>query len=372
MKPSNPAQEANHVSKPSQGESRPGAVSCEPFGDEAACLAWLWKSLYAPDGGSAICKHCRTLRRFHRVGGRRAYACDSCGHHVYPTAGTFMENSRLGVATWFTGALLIRSSDGAVPAEALARRLAVNYKTALRIKKRVLGASDEGGPDAALLDRLWEDAGAARGAREDDAGPSRSSRARDTIRAAACRAFAAHGLPATRVSDIAREAGVSGAVVRYYYKSKDDILLAALQWAMEQTYQHIDELREETPGAAQRLRGILELSLPAEGRLHDEVLLWLEIMVRIRFHPELLTACVAMSDYWLSFVREAIEDGEKAGVFHPVAPPAELAQWFVALADGLSFRSAVGYTGMNVRHVTEVLLDFAARQLGVPAEELAG
>jgi hypothetical protein len=141
---------------------------------------------------------------------------------------------------------------------------------------------------------------------------------------------------------------------------------------MEQTYERIDELREETPRYAERLRGILELSLPAEGRLHDEIVLWLEIMVRIRFHPELLTACVAMSDYWLSFVREAIEDGERAGVFHPVAPPAELAQWFVALADGLSFRSAVGYTGMNVRRVTEILLDFAARQLGVPVEELTG
>jgi AcrR family transcriptional regulator/transposase-like protein len=347
------------------------AAVFEPFGDEAACLAWLWKTLCAPDGVSAICTECRALRRFHRVSGRRAFACDSCGHHVYPTAGTFMENSRLSVATWLTGASLIRSTDGSISAESLARRLSVNYKTALRIKKKVLAAIGGAGPDAALLARLWQDAGDAVAAGSDPA-PSRSTKARDTIRAAACRAFAAHGLPATRISDIAREAGVSSAVVRYYYKSKDDILLAALQWAMEQTYERIDELREETPRYAERLRGILELSLPAEGRLHDEIVLWLEIMVRIRFHPELLTACVAMSDYWLSFVREAIEDGERAGVFHPVAPPAELAQWFVALADGLSFRSAVGYTGMNVRRVTEILLDFAARQLGVPVEELTG
>jgi AcrR family transcriptional regulator/transposase-like protein len=350
------------------------AAAFEPFGDEAACLAWLWRSLYAPDGVSAICKQCRTLRRFHRVGGRRAYACDSCGHHVYPTVGTFMESSRLSVATWFTGAMLIRAGEEPVTAEALARRLSVNYKTALRMKKKILAAGRDGGPDEALLGRLQEDAGAARDGDGDEDGSrrGRSSRARDTIRAAACRAFAAHGLPATRISDIAREAGVSNAVVRYYYRSKDDILLAALQWAMEQTYTRIDELREETADSVRRLRGILELSLPAEGRLHDEILLWLEVWVRIRFHPELLTACVAMSDYWLSFVREAIEDGERAGVFHPVAPAAELAQWFVALADGLSFRSAVGYTGMHVRRVTEVLLEFAARQLGVPVEELTG
>ena len=356
------------------GHTPAGVAEFEPFGDEAACLAWLWKSLYAPDGASAICRQCRTMRRFHRVGGRRAYACDSCGRHVYPTAGTFMQNSRLGITTWFTGAMLLRGNDAPVTAEALARRLSVNYKTALRLKNAILAASTGGGPDAALLERLAVDAGAAEDAvgHRDAHAVSRSSRARDTIRAAACRAFAAHGLPATRISDIAREAGVSGAMVRYYYKSKDDILLAALQWAMEQTYERIEELREETTDYAQRLRGILELALPAEGRLHDEVLLWLEIWVRIRFHPELLTACVAMSDYWLAFIREAIEDVERAGEFHPVAPPAELAQWFVALADGLSFRSAVGYTDMHVRRVSELLLGFAALQLGVPVEQLTG
>jgi AcrR family transcriptional regulator len=341
-----------------------------PFGDDAACLAWMWKTLYAPDGASAICRNCRELRRFHRVSARRAYACDACGHHVYPTAGTFMEHSRLGLTTWFAAALLVKAEGSAVTAEALARRLGVNYKTALRVKKRLLEAKAGGGPDAALLDRFWTKAEAAGDAVAETARATRGAKVRDTIMAAACRAFATRGLPATRISDIAREAALTTAVVRYYFKTKDDILVAALQWAMEQTYARVDELRETAPGPYARLRGVLELSLPAEGRLHDEILLWLETFVRIRSHPKLLTACVAMSDYWLAAVREAIEDGERAGVFHPVIPPAQLAQWLVALADGLSFRSVVGYAGMNVPHVTEVLLDFAARQLDVTLADM--
>ena len=361
------------MTKATDAPAGAGIAVFEPFGDEAACLAWLWKSLYAPDGSSAICKHCRTVRRFHRVGGRRAYACDSCGRHVYPTAGTFLENSRLNLAAWFTAAMLVRPGEAPVTAEALARRLSVNYKTALRVRGALVAASAGGGPDSALLERLRQDAGAALDADGDEASAAdRAERARDTIRAAACRAFAARGLPATRVSDIAREAGVPAAVVHQYYRSKDDILLAALQWATEQTYERVEELHRETADCSTRLRGILELALPVEGHLRDEVLLWLEIWVRIRFHPELLPACAAMSDYWRSVIREAIEDGEQAGVFHPVATPAELAQWIVALADGLSFRSAVGYTDMHVRRAREVLLGFAARQLGVPEEELAG
>ena len=350
-----------------------GIAVFEPFGDEAACLAWLWKSLYAPDGASAICKRCRTVRRFHRVGGRRAYACDSCGAHVYPTAGTFMENSRLNLAAWFTGAMLARPGEAPVTAQALARRLAVNYKTALRVRSALLRATGAAGPDAALLERLRREAGAALEADGDEASAAeRAERARDTIRAAACRAFAARGLPATRVSDIAREAGVPAAVVHQHYRSKDDILLAALQWATEQTYARVEELRRETADCVRRLRGILDLALPVEGHLRDEVLLWLEIWVRIRFHPELLPACVAMSDYWRAVIREAIEDGERAGVFRPVTSPEELAQWIVALSDGLSFRSAVGYTDMHVRRAREVLLGFAARQLDVPVAELTG
>ena len=93
-------------SPPAQQEEQAFA----PIGDEAACLHWLLTTLYAPDGVSAVCRHCRTMRRFHRVTRRRAYACDHCGTQVYPTAGTFMQGSGLGVATWFSAAALVTAS----------------------------------------------------------------------------------------------------------------------------------------------------------------------------------------------------------------------------------------------------------------------
>ena len=62
---------------------------------------------------------------------------------------------------------------------------------------------------------------------------------------------------------------------------------------------------------------------------------------------------------------------QRLGVFRPIAPADEIAQRMVGLSDGLSFRSAVGYTGMQVQRVRELLVSFAAEQLGVPAEALA-
>ena len=47
---------------------------------------------------------------------------------------------------------------------------------------------------------------------------------RGQILAAAVRAFAARGYDATRVGDIAREAGVAYGLVYHYFDSKEDVL----------------------------------------------------------------------------------------------------------------------------------------------------
>jgi AcrR family transcriptional regulator len=344
-----------------------------PIGDDDACLHWLWTVLHAPDGASAVCKHCRTMRRFHRVARRRAYACDSCGTQVYPTAGTFMQGSRLSVATWFSAATLVKNSEGRIAAGTLASDLGVGHATALRVKRKLAGAMSGGGADAALLEKIWlvateTDALSAESAQAREG----SFRARENIRAAACRAFAARGQSATRIADIAREAGVSSAIIHYYYKSKDEVLLAALQWADEQTIRRWEQLREHTTDPIQLLRKTLEMAVPSEGVLHDEYLLWIETWARVRFQPHLLAECVAMSDRWAVFLNEVIEGGCRAGVFHPVVPPPLIVQRLVALSDGLAFRSAVGYSSMRVRRVSELLLAFAAEQVGVPVEELTG
>ena len=349
----------------------PGADVFPPIGDESACLHWLWTTLYAPDGVSTVCRHCRVMRRFHRVTKRRAYACDHCGTQVYPTAGTFMQGSGLGVATWFAAAWQLMEGDANVAPRALADELGVSYKTALRIKRKLEEALAPGSADADLLERLRRDAGGPGAAAAGVPARDRSSRARENIRAAACRAFAARGPSATRIADIAREAGVSSAIIHYYYKSKDEVLLAALQWANEHTSRQLHELRQRTSDPMELLRRTIDLAIPSEGVLRDEYVLWIETWARVRLHPRLLAECAEMSDRWTGFFEELVEEGAAAGVFHPVAPAAEIAQRMVALSDGLSFRSAIGYTGMQVQRVRELLVSFVAQQLGVAPEALA-
>ena len=158
-------------------ETAQGTRVFAPIGDEAACLHWLWTALYAPDGVSTVCRHCRVMRRFHRVTRRRAYACDHCGTQVYPTAGTFMQGSGLGIATWFAAAWQMMEGDGNVAPRALADDLDVSYKTALRIKRKLEEATAPGSADADLLERLRRDAGGPGAAAADVPARDRSSRA---------------------------------------------------------------------------------------------------------------------------------------------------------------------------------------------------
>ena len=288
----------------SQDASGRRAGSFPPIGDESACLHWLWTTLYAPDGVSTVCRHCRVMRRFHRVSRRRAYACDHCGTQVYPTAGTFMQGSGLGVATWFAAAWHLMEGDGNVAPRALADELGVSYKTALRIKRKLEEALAPGSADADLLERLRRDAGGPGAAAAGVPARDRSSRARENIRAAACRAFAARGPSATRIADIAREAGVSSAIIHYYYKSKDEVLLAALQWANEHTSRQLHELRQQTSDPMELLRRTIDLAIPSEGVLRDEYVLWIETWARVRLHPRLLAECAAMSEDWTGFFEQ--------------------------------------------------------------------
>lgn len=342
---------------------------------EDDCLRWLWRELYDADGVSAVCPKCRTVRKFHRVSGRRAFSCGHCASQVYPTVGTIFERSNLPLPTWFQAVRLILTSGGQVSGRRLEAELGVSYASALRIRKKVLTTMLSGGRAATLLNRLAHDTEAF--ATESDSAPTRvgaqpASRTREIIRAAACRTFAERGLFSARVADIAEEAGVSSAIIHYYFKSKEQVLLAALQWAGEQQDKRVTQIAEQTSDHVERLRRYLDVTVPREGILRDEYLLWLEVWVALRRRPELIDECVSMSDQSYAFLNGLIEDGVRAGAFTPAVSCQEITQRIVAIRDGLGYRSVIGYRGMDGASVHRIMCEFVAEALGLPASALLG
>jgi hypothetical protein len=94
-----------------------------------------WKRILEEQYGGRefICPSCNQLSKFHPITKRRAYACDRCGHHVYPCVGTIFEKSRTKLTHWFFAMYLITSTRHGVAAKELQRQIGCTYKTAWRL-----------------------------------------------------------------------------------------------------------------------------------------------------------------------------------------------------------------------------------------------
>jgi transposase-like protein len=107
------------------------------FPDDATCLDWLWRQNHSADGEHAQCPKCDRVRRFHRVASRPSYSCDTCGHHLHPTAGTIFHKSSTGLDLWFRAVFLMSSTRCGISAKQLERDLGVTYKTAWRMFNKI-------------------------------------------------------------------------------------------------------------------------------------------------------------------------------------------------------------------------------------------
>ena len=118
------------------------------YPDDAACLAKLMEINH---GGTEItCPSCGVVKaKFHPMHTRKAYACQECGHHIYPCAGTIFHKSSTTLTKWFFAMYLMTSTRHGVAAKELERQLGVTYKTAWRMAhqlRKLMTAADDRSP----------------------------------------------------------------------------------------------------------------------------------------------------------------------------------------------------------------------------------
>ncbi len=122
----------------------------QDFPDDRTCLDFLWRKRFSPDGEHAECPKCERTRRFHRVASRPSYSCDSCGHHIHPTAGTIYHRSATSLHLWFYVSYLMTSTRCGISAKQVEREIGVGYKTAWRMCNLIRNQLMDQGDDAPL------------------------------------------------------------------------------------------------------------------------------------------------------------------------------------------------------------------------------
>jgi AcrR family transcriptional regulator len=192
----------------------------------------------------------------------------------------------------------------------------------------------------------------------------------ERLLAAAVRAISRRGYAATRVADIAEEAGVAPATVHYHFKLRQEILVNALLWVHERGHSELERATAMIDDPLARVAVMIERTVPYHGALRDEYLLEIDLWSQVRDHPELLEIWERYSNRWTRHVAAMIDEGIAAGVFSCNVDAAEIAERLVAMTDGLSAQAAIGAARMPAERVRGIVLRFAAEQLGVKIEDL--
>lgn len=113
------------------------------FPDDDACLEYIKEQRWP--NGITTCQKCKGERKHHRVSGRTAYACDRCGNHIYPLAGTIFEKTTTSLKLWFHAMYQMGSTRCGISAKQIQRETGVTYKTAWRMFRQIRQLMSEEG-----------------------------------------------------------------------------------------------------------------------------------------------------------------------------------------------------------------------------------
>ena len=118
------------------GLSLPGFLS--QYGTEAKCRRALFRSRWPHGFRCPMCAR-RSHSKFQRDG-QIYYQCTVCRHQTTLLSGTLFEATKLPLRTWFLGIHLLTSTKTNMAALELKRHLGVCYRTAWRMKHKVMQA----------------------------------------------------------------------------------------------------------------------------------------------------------------------------------------------------------------------------------------
>ncbi len=163
---------------------------------------------------------------------------------------------------------------------------------------------------------------------------------RDRILKAAIKVFAKNGFYATRVSDIARAAGVADGTIYLYFKNKEDVLITIFAEGIGQLLTILQDVAESDERFETRIRQIVELQL---GLLEEQRDLAEVITVNLRQSSRLLKqyATPLFMEY-IDVIAGVVRDGQQEGAFRKDLNPRVVARSLFGALDAILLTWALG------------------------------
>lgn len=188
---------------------------------------------------------------------------------------------------------------------------------------------------------------------------ARSGDKRDRILRAATKVFAKNGFHATRVSEVAKAAGVADGTIYLYFKSKEELLVSLFEDRVEKLLAFMRVELPKLEGAPARLRAVIDMQL---GLLEGERDLAEVITVILRQSTRLMKEFAAPRFLaYLDAIATIIAEGQAAGDFREDVSPHLAARAIFGALDGVTLTWALGRAergalGRSAGQLADILL----------------
>ncbi|HTY27917.1 MAG TPA: TetR/AcrR family transcriptional regulator [Mycobacterium sp.] len=174
------------------------------------------------------------------------------------------------------------------------------------------------------------------------------------------------GFSETRISDVAKRAGVSSALVIYYFGTRDRLLVDALRHSEESFYEAAEQMLADVPSLRDRLSLLILWTCVPEGK--NEIPgawgLWFDLWSQAFRHDEVKAGRVELDARWRRMIVDAVESAD----LDSDIDARMFALEFSALLDGLSIQVALEDPEVDSKVAYDIAMRFAERELNLPAE----
>lgn len=181
---------------------------------------------------------------------------------------------------------------------------------------------------------------------------------REEVLAAAMATIAERGLDGLTMAGLGREVSMSSGHLLYYFRTKDELLLQALEWSEGRLGAQRRELLARPAPVRERLDAYVDLYIP-DGHRDPHWTLWLEVWNRSQnADADARARQAAIERAWHRDLVALLAEGSSRGEFREVDAE-RYATRLRALLDGFSIHVAIGLPGTDrggiLAHVREFL-----------------
>jgi AcrR family transcriptional regulator len=173
---------------------------------------------------------------------------------------------------------------------------------------------------------------------------------------ATLRIMSEQGFDRATVRDIARAAGASVGSVNYYFKSKDDLLHAAVAETDARFRSHVRAAVAETSGYAEKLGRVVELCFPDDELEGPDWGVFVDLWHQAARLESYRAIFEEASVEWVDLLSGVLADGAAEGTFALTGTPRDEAVAFAAMIDGLALYTRV------TQHVDTAVAQRIAKQ----------